>query len=382
MAGWDWIRQRPVAADVLVAAALVAVGQLEVWLAADVDGPRGLVAFGALAVTAPVAWRRRAPLPALAVVVGAGVAASLASTFARDALYPGPALILCIYSVARYEELPKAVVGLALSFVAGFAAVAHEPNSDLFDFLGSLFFFTLLFGTPWGAGRAIRARQQRLSDVERSSEERAREAAAEERARIARELHDVVAHNVSVMVVQAGAERLALPESQAGTRDALLTIERTGREALAEMRRLLGMLREADDALALAPQPSLRHVGTLVEHVRAAGLPVELEVEGEPVPLPAGVDVSAYRIIQEALTNALKHAGPARARITVRYGPGAVELEISDDGRGPAPGARPGGHGLVGMRERVALYGGSLRSGSRSEGGYEISARLPFDRVP
>src|SRR5688572_7119176 len=177
MARWDRLRQQPAAVDAVIAAALVVIGQLEVWLAAEVDGPRGLIALGALAVTAPVAWRRRAPLAALAVVVVAGVAASLASTFARDALYPGPALILCVYSVARYEELPKALIGLALAFAAGFAAVAHEPNSGLVDFLGSLFFFSLLFGTPWGAGRAIRARQQRLSDVERSSEERARQAA-------------------------------------------------------------------------------------------------------------------------------------------------------------------------------------------------------------
>jgi signal transduction histidine kinase len=380
MARWDRLGQRALASDVLVAAALVVVGQLEVWLAADVDGPRGLVALGALAATAPVAWRRRAPLAALATVVGAGAAASLATSFARDALYPGPVLIVCIYSVARHTELPKALLGLGLAIVAGFVAVAHESNSDLFDFLGSLFFFTLIFGTPWGAGQAIRARQQRLSDVERSSDERAREAAGEERARIARELHDVVAHNVSVMVVQAGAERLALAETQASTRETLLTIERTGREALAEMRRLLGMLRESDETLGLAPQPSLRHVGTLVGHVRAAGLPVELEIDGEPAPLPAGVDVSAYRIVQEALTNALKHAGPARARVTVRYGPDAVELEISDDGLGPGDGA--GGHGLVGMRERVALYGGSLRSGGRSGGGYTVSVRLPFERVP
>jgi signal transduction histidine kinase len=379
MARWDRLRQQPAAVDAVIAAALVVVGQLEVWLAAEVDGPRGLIALGALAVTAPVAWRRRAPLAALAVVVVAGVAASLASTFARDALYPGPALILCVYSVARYEELPKALIGLALAFVAGFAAVAHEPNSGLVDFLGSLFFFSLLFGTPWGAGRAIRARQQRLSDVERSSEERARQAAGEERARIARELHDVVAHSVSVMVVQAGAERLALPVAQASTRETLLTIERTGREALAEMRRLLHMLRQGDEELGLAPQPSLRHVATLVEHIRGAGLPVELDIEGEPFALPAGVDVSAYRIVQEALTNALKHAGPAKARVTVRYESDAVELEISDDGRGPG-GA--GGHGLVGMRERVELYGGSLRAGGRTSGGYAVSVRLPLERVP
>src|SRR3954449_3355301 len=202
MAHWDRLRRGPLAPDGLIAAVLVAVGQLEVWLAAEVDAARGLIALGALATTAPVAWRRRAPLATLTVVVVAAAAASLATSFARDALYPGPALILSVYSVARYSEQLRAVLGLGLAILAGFVAVAHEPHSDLFDFLGSLFFFTLLFGTPWGAGRAIRARQRRLSDVERSSDERVREAAGEERARIARELHDVVAHNVSVMVVQ------------------------------------------------------------------------------------------------------------------------------------------------------------------------------------
>src|SRR5207249_2705156 len=181
----------------------------------------------------------------------------------------------------------------------------------------------------------------------------------EERAGIARELHDIVAHSVSVMVVQAGAERRVLDQRQASTREVLLSIEQTGRQALAEMRRLLGMLRKDDEELALAPQPSMAHMELLVEQIRDAGMPVELRVEGEPVPLPPGVDLSAYRIVQEALTNALKHAGPARATVTVRYEEHELKLEIADSGRGHADGSG-GGHGLIGMRERVALYGGEM----------------------
>jgi signal transduction histidine kinase len=182
------------------------------------------------------------------------------------------------------------------------------------------------------------------------------------------------------MVVQAGAERLALGPGQESTRETLVSIEKTGRQALSEMRRLLGMLRKEDEELALAPMPSLDHLDSLVSHVRQAGLPVELRVEGTRQTLPAGVDISAYRIVQEALTNALRHAGPARARVVVRYGEAEVEVEVADDGRGPQE-ANGSGHGLVGMRERVALYGGELNAGLREGGGYAVHARLPFDRA-
>ena len=192
----------------------------------------------------------------------------------------------------------------------------------------------------------------------------------------------MVAHSVSVMVVQAGAERLALGPEQESTRETLVAIEKTGRQALGEMRRLLGMLRREDEELALAPLPSLDHLDSLVAHVREAGLPVELRVEGARRTLPAGVDISAYRIVQEALTNALRHAGPARARVVVRYGDAEVEVEVVDDGRGPQEQEPNGsGHGLVGMRERVTLYGGELKTGVREGGGYAVRARLPFDRA-
>jgi len=183
------------------------------------------------------------------------------------------------------------------------------------------------------------------------------------------------------MVVQAGAERRAIGDERPQTTAVLATIEDTGRAAMAEMRRLLGMLRRSDDELALAPQPSLRHLDHLAAHVRGAGMPVDLRIEGEPCPMPPGIDLSAYRIVQEALTNALKHAGPARARVTVRYGASELEIEVTDDGAGGPQGAPAGAHGLVGMRERVSLFGGDLATGTRDNGGYAVRARLPLSRT-
>ena len=234
---------------------------------------------------------------------------------------------------------------------------------------------------------------------------RSRWAVAAERSRIARELHDVVAHSVSVMVVQAGAARRTLAASPGQAATALGQIESTGRQALVELRRLLGLLRDDDgqatDAV-LAPQPSLANLESLAAAAREAGLPVEVTVEGEPRPLPAGVDLSAYRIVQEALTNSLKHAGPARARVRVCYGREALEVQVTDDGLGGRSAARAGeglvvvtvgpdgelqlpgrrdggGHGLIGMRERVALFGGALEAGADPGGGYRVAARLPLD---
>jgi signal transduction histidine kinase len=223
--------------------------------------------------------------------------------------------------------------------------------------------------------------RERARQLERQREEKARTAVAEERGRIARELHDVVAHSVSVMVVQAqaGQRLLADPDLAGG---AFRAIEASGREALVELRRLLGILRTGAEQPAIGPQPGLGSLGVLLEQVREAGLPVELRVEGEQVQLPPGVDLAAYRIVQEALTNTLKHAGSARAEIIVRYGPSAVELEVLDDGRGAPAATNGSGHGLIGMRERVALYGGRLEAEPRKAGGFAVRARLPLEGGP
>ena len=210
---------------------------------------------------------------------------------------------------------------------------------------------------------------------------RARLAVSDERARIARELHDVVGHSVSVMTVQASAARRLLRPHQEKEREALLVVEQTGREALAEMRRVVGVLRRPEEAPALAPQPSLEQIERLVEQTRDAGLPVDLRIEGEPVPLPAGLDLTAYRLVQEGLTNTLKHAGAATASVRIHFGPGRLELEVADDGLG-GNGKRGTGHGLIGMRERVDLYGGALESGPRPEGGWLLCARFPLETSP
>jgi signal transduction histidine kinase len=219
----------------------------------------------------------------------------------------------------------------------------------------------------------------RTAEIEQEREERLRIAAAEERSRIARELHDVVAHSVSVMVVQSQAAQRVLVDDVDATRDALRSIETTGRQALTELRRLLGLLREAEGGPSLAPQPSLQYLDELLAQIRDAGLPVELTVEGTPTALPQGVDLSAYRIVQEGLTNTLKHAEADRVSVLVRYAPAVLEIEISDDGRGASQATGNGvGHGLVGMRERVALYGGELCAGTGDDGGYVLRARLPL----
>ena len=258
---------------------------------------------------------------------------------------------------------------------AGWVVFLRAPGVPATEVLWLTFPLTVFFVISVASTR--RAEQVRLAE-ERAlrSEQEARRAVDEERSRITRELHDVLAHSVSVMTVQASAVRRLLKPEQEREREALLTVEETGRQALAEMRRMLGIMRSDHEAPALAPQPGLGTLPELVEQVRQSGLPVELSVEGRPVKLPAGVDLSAYRIVQEALTNALKHAGPAHAWVSVRYAEDDVQIQVENDGQtdGASDGA---GHGLVGMRERVALCGGELHSGPRPGGGFRISARLP-----
>jgi len=237
----------------------------------------------------------------------------------------------------------------------------------------------------WAVGRTVRSWRQKSVALELANrtlaeqrELQAQAAVTIERGRIARELHDVVAHNVSMMVVQAGAAQRVLDGPQPDVRNALEAIAHTGRQTVDEMRTLLGVLRETNDPTALKPQPGLAELERLVDGIRSAGLPVTLRVEGDPQGLPQALDVSAFRIVQEALTNTLKHAGPARADVVVRYEPGAVTLEVRDSGAGKANGSGTG-HGLVGMRERVAMFGGELDAAAQPGGGFAVRARLPVD---
>jgi signal transduction histidine kinase len=240
----------------------------------------------------------------------------------------------------------------------------------------------------WVAGYALRQRaeqaeaaEMRATLAEREREAAARIAVAEERTRIARELHDIVAHAMSVMVLQIGAVRHKLPQDREEDRDALGRVEQAGRTALTEMRRLLGAMRSNGDGVELGPQPGLDALDSLVDDVSRAGLPVRLHLDGQRLPLPRAIDLSAYRIVQEGLTNALKHARASHAEVTVRYRADELELEVADDGKGPATTNGHGhGHGLIGIRERVNIYGGEMSAGATAKGGFVLSARLPVDR--
>ena len=366
--------------DGLIAVALTVALQLQLLLGDHPGSPALNVACGLL-LTLPLAARRRVPLAvtcvfaataALNAVLGGGLYEGQPPPFAS--LVTGA---LTFYSLGAHAEDRPARIGAGLG-VAGLwtAVIAGEPV----DVQSFLFSAGLIVATPWLAGRIGRARSQRVALLEREQLQRERAAVGEERARIARELHDVVAHSVGAMVAQAQGAQRVLDRDPERARKAIETIEQTGRTALDEMRRSLGVLRRTNADVPLAPQPGMADLGTLIEQARQGGLTVELVTEGEPGPLPSGVDLSAYRIVQEALTNTRKHAGPVRARVAVRYGERDLELEIADGG---APG-RPrngapstGGLGLVGMRERVALYGGELRAEQRPDGGFLVRATLP-----
>jgi signal transduction histidine kinase len=356
--------------DRIVAAVLIVVAQIELWVGHATTSPKWLAAPLCVLIPALVAVRRRAP-----VLVGALIVCLQQLIFLTgnsQAVSLAIAWMCGLYGIAVWTGTRGFVTGfglLAVSNVAGYVAGGggDPKNTFLFTVIPGVAMFLLR--------RTIRDRELRAQLLEL----KARDAVAEERARIARELHDLVAHNVSVMVVQAGAERHALAPGQESTREALSSIERSGRQALAEARRLLGVLRQGDDQEALEPQPGVARLGDLVEQVRRAGLAAELTVEGDPVELPAGIDLCAYRVVQEGLTNALKHAGPAHAHVRLRYAPARLAVEVTDDGPGvPQADGDRAGHGLVGMRERVALYGGRIDAGPRPEGGFAVRAELPL----
>jgi signal transduction histidine kinase len=362
-----------------IAAALLIGAQIELALLDDLEH-RALVQLLALAAGVALLAQRRftfwAPVAAL-VAIAALVA--VAPNGLEDAATPFFMVLLVAWSFGAYNSPRRAVVGLGLTLALVAWVVSRFEDSRPGDVLWVGSFLT----AAWLTGFALRHQVQQMerfkalaAQLSEQQERRAIEAVEEERARITRELHDVVAHNVSVMTVQAGAVRRLLKPDQEREREALVAVEETGRQTLSEMRRLLGVLKQEGEAPALAPQPGMGTLGNLLDQVREAGLPVELSVEGDPVKLSPGVDLSAYRIVQEALTNALKHAGPARAWVVVRYADDDLTLEVANDGPGAADGIP--GHGLVGMRERVAVYGGDLESGPRPGGGYAVRARLPI----
>jgi signal transduction histidine kinase len=354
-----------------------------------VDWIRYATPLAVSVVSAVALWFRRTyPVGTVATLVIVGVITEVQPV---DLATPFIALVVALYSLGRYGRSRGRSLGAALVAVAAAGAV----NAIVGDGIDAWFLFmgALLLGV-WAAGDTARASEARAEALEVRSarleaerHEDAARAAADERARIARELHDVIAHNVSVMVVQAAAARRIVDRDPDQARESLATIESTGRQALAEMRRLLGVIRRDDEPPAAAPQPTLARLPSLIDEMRASGLPVDLSVDGAVRALPPGIDVNAYRIVQEALTNALRHVGRTSTRVAVRYRNDAVEVEVVDDG--PADGhdaadrvssAQPStGHGLVGMRERVTLVRGELEAGPRPEGGFRVWARLPFE---
>ena len=384
----DAIRRHPWWTDSLLALALTVIA------VSSVVGSRTrygfafpvLAALAALFTTVPIALRRYRPLGVLAVTV---TAETLLLIFSSDSPVP-VGVIVALYTVAAYCE--RRVSIRAAAWIALPITVGEIVNNG--PYVGRVIPELAVIAIAWVIGDNLRTRRAYLSELkeraarlEREREERADRAIVEERARIARELHDVIAHNVSVMVVQAAAGEEVFDEDPERARESLSAVASTGRAALTELRRLLGVIRAEDDRgmePAFAPQPGIEYVDELVRQVNDAGLPVELSVIGEPRTLPEGVGLCAYRIVQEALTNTLKHADASGARVNVRYAADALELQVVDDGRGSsAVNGEAGGQGLIGMRERVALFGGELTASPRAGHGYEVRVRLPVEeRTP
>jgi signal transduction histidine kinase len=372
----------PLILDALTAALLLTAIELQVWLSSSERHPWP-AALGGVALSVAVALRRRFSLEALLAGAGALVVADVfGARLGQQALGSVLAGVLVFSGAGRWEPKRRALVGLA----GGLVLMAIDPLLTGEAISGLLFVGLLVATAPWGVGvtlreraereRAHRDRAERL-DAER--EQRAVAAVQRERTRIARELHDVIAHSVSVMVIQAAGARTVMDDDPDRAGAALRSVEQAGREALAELRRLLGVLDRSGDPRALAPQPGLAALAELLARCEAAGLLAELSIEGEPVALTAVLDLCAYRVVQEAITNTIKHAaGAQRIQVSLRWSRAELEIEVVDDGAGTASDDEEGGHGLAGMRERVALHDGSVETGVGAHGGFLVRARLPL----
>jgi signal transduction histidine kinase len=375
----SWPSVSPLVGDSVLAAVLAVGAQLELWLAGD-----GTPVLSAAAVlgTLPLTLRRRFPLGALV-----GVVASVAVLIVAGTDYLTTvqvlALMLATYSVALHASLARAVTGLVVA--DGLAVTSSLLGTEAPE-VGDVAFPLILLSVPWLAGRALRLWHRRTAELQRLTEELAHEreeraalAVAAERARIARELHDVLMQTVHVIVIHAEAAEEALDHDPARARQPLHKIQQTGREALRETRRMLGLLHEPDEPLA--PPPSTSDVASLVELTRSAGLDVSIRIDGTPRRLPPALELSVYRIVQQALTNTLTHAAARNAAVVLRYTADRLEVSVTDDGAGAAAPGGPG-YGIAGMQERAAVFGGSLTAGPVAGGGFEVRASLPIERVP
>jgi signal transduction histidine kinase len=385
------VAANPLLVDGLIALGLTLLSAITVLGGAQDIGQIAPVSLVLLLLqTVPLVLRRRFPMAVFVVTMGATVIHAL---FATDTINSTIGSLVALYTVAEHDDRRRSALAAAVSGVA--IAVLIVGRAGIPAGLSGLVQSELSIVAVWVLGTWARERRRYLGTVEERAlraeqerEARAERAVTEERERIAREMHDVVTHHVSVIVIQAGAGLRALDRRPEDARAALTAIDGSGRQALADMRRMLGIVGRPAEATAdrgdasdaLAPMPGLDRLGELVEHVRHAGLPVEVAVAGEPRPLDPGVELAAYRIIQEALTNSLKHARGARARVDVRYQPRVLEVAVEDvGGRGDGGIAMPGpGHGLIGMRERAALFGGELEA-APTRRGFRVVARLPLD---
>ncbi|HET8614068.1 MAG TPA: sensor histidine kinase [Actinomycetales bacterium] len=377
--------RRSWALDVTIALVVAVLGVLEAFWGIDAthrQGQHWAEAMVYVVTAGLLVLRRVEPLGCMAAIVAASTVefALVGSPEGMGVALPG---VIAGYTIGRRVEGRRAWWGPVLAVVLWAAWVGFDPmNAKLANRWMSLVWLSP-WVIAWLFGALVRATSQATEQRRLVREQRASRAVAEERNRIARELHDVIGHSVSVMTVQASAVRRRLREDQAVERQALETVEAVGREALAEMRRMVGVLRQDGDGTAdREPPPGLAQLDRLLAKFRAAGLPVDLEASGEPVGLAPGLDLTAYRLVQEGLTNALRHAvGPTRVTVSVRRAAGNLELAVRDDGHPQGAGAEPG-HGLLGMQERVAVYGGRLVARARPAGGFELLATLPLDGVP
>ncbi|AYC39527.1 sensor histidine kinase [Streptomyces griseorubiginosus] len=392
---YDFLRRHPTGVDVLWAVVLFGIALASETAGGESQGTGSPLAIipVVLLLCLVIALRRRMPEKMLLLAIGLGVAQLVLDVETTAADF---AFLVIVYTVAATASRWASRLALTMGLCAAPLAQLRWPeeHSSTLGNVAIVIFQTVPFALAWVLGDSIRTRrayfaqlEERNARLEKEREAQAKVAVAAERARIARELHDVVAHNVSVMVVQADGAAYVLDAAPDQAKKALETISSTGRQALAEMRRLLGVLRtgEHQEGGEYVPQPDVEQIEDLVEQCRGSGLPVDFKIEGTPRPLPSGVELTAYRIVQEALTNTRKHGGPhAGASVRLVYFDDGLGLLVEDDGKG-APhelyeegGADGAGHGLIGMRERVGMVGGTLDAGPRPGGGFRISALLPL----
>jgi signal transduction histidine kinase len=371
------VPRRPSPSDLALVALLLAWALLDALLGAG-PGTRWERALFAVATTLPLVARRRAPLPVALGLAAATAAWASAADVGEAGTMPFPAMLLALFSVALYEPRLERALGGGLAIEAALFYALETPYNDGTLDASNAAIFAFFTGGAWASGRLIRRRAGQAERAYADTELLARTAVAEERARIARELHDVVAHSISIVAVQAGAAEALLERDPARARDHLASVRRTAREAMAEMRRVLDVLREEE--APHAPLPGLSRLADLVAEARAAGLDVDVGEEGDRPELPAGLDLVVYRVVQEALTNARKHGGGAPATLRLRYGRRTLDVEVRND-CAAAPREGRGGHGLIGMRERVTLFGGRLEAG-REDGGFRVRAVLPLEEAP